>query len=266
MVCEAVWQPGGVCIPLFRPHCHPWVPPGTLAAGAGRVLLSAGGRAPPVTKGLVSGRTGDYQSLGGGLRPQSRAAHRVGPKRGAQRGVCAALAALDGAARALWRVLHLQEHGARALPRVQHEVVVVPHQAVGQGLGIEARECLPHDLQHSLPVLVIHEDVLAPVTTGSDGIDDAREFDAQWASRGACLRPAWAKDKAWPHPCSRLHCAVLAHRTTQGHYIPQPRSLDREARRDHPPTGNSIEIQTPCPLIAQTVEWQCPTWNSNTPF
>jgi len=68
------------------------------------------------------------------------------------------------------------------LPSVQHVVVVVAHQAVGHGLGIEARECLRYDCQQTLPVLVIDKDVLAPITKGGDVIDGAGEFDTQGAS------------------------------------------------------------------------------------
>jgi len=94
------------------------------------------------------------------------------------------------------------QQGQIPLPGVQHEVVVVGHQAVGQGLGIEARECLRHNRQQTLPVLVIDENVLAAVAAGGGVIDGTAEFDAQWTSRGTCLRPAWAKDTT-PRPlCS----------------------------------------------------------------
>jgi len=90
------------------------------------------------------------------------------------------------------------QQGEIALPGVQHEVVVVAHQAVGQGLGIEARECLRYDLQHTLPVQVIDEDVLAPVATGGDVIDGAGEFDAQWRSIAEGYARRCARDKACP--------------------------------------------------------------------
>ncbi len=37
------------------------------------------------------------------------------------------------------------QHGEIGLPGVQDEVVVVAHQAIGQGLGVEARERLRYD-------------------------------------------------------------------------------------------------------------------------
>jgi hypothetical protein len=73
---------------------------------------------------------------------------------------------------------------------------VVAHQAVGECLDIEARECLRHDRQQTPSVLVIDKDVFAPVTTGGDVIDGAGEFDAQWSSHGGRLRPEQAKVKA----------------------------------------------------------------------
>ena len=79
---------------------------------------------------------------------------------------------------------------------MQYEVVVVAHQAIGQGFSIEARQRLRHDLQQSVPVIVIDEDRLAPVTAGSDVIDSAREFDAQRTGHAATLRLEEAKGKA----------------------------------------------------------------------
>ncbi|UQS88258.1 hypothetical protein M5C90_21340 [Pseudomonas chlororaphis subsp. piscium] len=46
------------------------------------------------------------------------------------------------------------------LPGVEHEVVVVAHQAVGQHLGIEALHALSHDRQQSLAVGIVDEDRL----------------------------------------------------------------------------------------------------------
>jgi hypothetical protein len=37
------------------------------------------------------------------------------------------------------------QQGEIGLPGVQHEVVVVVHQAIGQGLGVEARQRLRDD-------------------------------------------------------------------------------------------------------------------------
>jgi hypothetical protein len=61
MVREAVWQLAGVCIPLFRPHCHPWVP--VRAVGPEQIVYffrEVVGVAA-VTKEVLSERTGDYQ-------------------------------------------------------------------------------------------------------------------------------------------------------------------------------------------------------------
>ena len=79
---------------------------------------------------------------------------------------------------------------------MQHEVVVIAHQAIGQGLGIETRQRLGYDLQQSVPVLVIDEDWLAPVTAGSDVIDSTREFDTQRTGHAGTLHREEAKGKA----------------------------------------------------------------------
>ena len=79
---------------------------------------------------------------------------------------------------------------------MQYEVVMVAHQAIGQGLGIEARQRLGHDLQQRVPVVVIDEGRLAPITAGSDVIDSARKFDAQRTGPTGTLRSEEAKGKA----------------------------------------------------------------------
>jgi hypothetical protein len=75
----------------------------------------------------------------------------------------------------MWRI-NMRQIG---LPGVQHEVVVVAHQAIGQGLGIEARQRLRHDLQQALPVLVVDKDRLPPVTARGDVIHRTGKFDTQ---------------------------------------------------------------------------------------
>src|ERR1700730_14922876 len=39
-LCQAVWQPGGICIPLLRPHGHPRAHAAPDATGAHRAFLS----------------------------------------------------------------------------------------------------------------------------------------------------------------------------------------------------------------------------------
>jgi hypothetical protein len=68
-----------------------------------------------------------------------------------------------------------------ALPGVQHEVVVVAHQAIRQQLRVEPRQPLGHHRQQPRSVCVVDKDVLAPVATRSDVIQRPREFDAQRA-------------------------------------------------------------------------------------
>lgn len=70
------------------------------------------------------------------------------------------------------------QHGQVRPSRVQNQVVMVAHKAIGQCTGIEAVQCGADDLQKRLPVRVIIEYRLTPVTPRSDVVDRAREFDA----------------------------------------------------------------------------------------
>lgn len=78
-------------------------------------------------------------------------------------------------------------HQARqvALARVQHEVVVVAHQAVRQHLGVEAVERMLEHGQVLDAVGVIAVDRLAAVTARGDVVDGAGEFEAEGAGHGA---------------------------------------------------------------------------------
>lgn len=88
-------------------------------------------------------------------------------------------------------------HQARqiGLPRAQHEVVVVAHQAIGEHLGVEALHGPPHDLQQTLAIAVVGEDRLAPVAARSDVVDGTLELDAKRACHGASVRTRGAKGK-----------------------------------------------------------------------
>ena len=65
------------------------------------------------------------------------------------------------------------------LAGVQHEVVVVVHQAVGQHLRAEALHALGQHGEQGSAVGVVHEDGLAPVAAGGDVVHGAGEFDAE---------------------------------------------------------------------------------------
>ena len=81
------------------------------------------------------------------------------------------------------------------LVRVLHEVIVVPHQAIGQHLGIKALHRLCHHLQQGTAVRVVHEDRLAPVAARGDVVDRAGEPDAQWAGHAGSLGGWIGKNK-----------------------------------------------------------------------
>ena len=81
------------------------------------------------------------------------------------------------------------------LPRVQNEVVVVAHQAVGQHLRIEAVRRLRQHGQQSVPVVISIEDRLAPIAARSHVIDGTGKLDAQWAGHGPTIRRVAGRGK-----------------------------------------------------------------------
>src|SRR6202040_2258165 len=120
-----------VCLPLLRPHCHLRLPQRAVAARAGCVLL-------PSDRRRLNGQQGDPEpayrrlpELGRSLRPQSSPADPMGREGRAQGRPCPALATPHGPGRRLRRLLHLQEHGARAKlsrqrPQICHQGSELP--------------------------------------------------------------------------------------------------------------------------------------------
>jgi len=114
IVHPAVRRSAGLRLPLLRPHCHLRLPQRLGAARAGGALL------PQRRRRCGGGQRGlepahrRLPGLGGSLRPQSSAADRMGREGRAQGRPCPALATPHGQGRRLWRLLHLQEHGAGA--------------------------------------------------------------------------------------------------------------------------------------------------------
>ena len=62
--------------------------------------------------------------------------------------------------------------------RVQHQVVVIAHLAIGQHLRVEPVHRLGNDFQLRVSVLVVAVDRLAPVAARGDVVDRAGELDA----------------------------------------------------------------------------------------
>ena len=65
--------------------------------------------------------------------------------------------------------------------RVQHEVIVVAHQAIGQYLGIKTGQPRRHHTQQRVAIHVVHKDQLAPVAARCNVVDHAGELDAKRA-------------------------------------------------------------------------------------
>lgn len=82
---------------------------------------------------------------------------------------------------------------------MQHEVVVVAHQAVAQHLRIEARQPLLHNAQQRRAFIVVREYALAPVAARSDVLHGTGELNAQRARhQGSCSFPVDLKLKTCP--------------------------------------------------------------------
>jgi hypothetical protein len=62
---------------------------------------------------------------------------------------------------------------------VQHKVVVVVHQAIGQNLGIKSRYAVGQHIEQGLPIDIILKDRLTTVTTRSHVVDGAWKFNAK---------------------------------------------------------------------------------------
>jgi hypothetical protein len=69
--------------------------------------------------------------------------------------------------------------------RVQHEVIVIAHQAIGQHLRFNALHALLQNAEQLSTVAVALENRLALVAAGGDVVDRIREFDSQGAGYGA---------------------------------------------------------------------------------
>jgi len=81
------------------------------------------------------------------------------------------------------------------LADVQHQVVVIAHQAIGQHLRVEAIRRLRDDLDLRPPIRIVAIDRLAPVTARGDVMDGAGKLDAQRAAHGAKLAVVDGKSK-----------------------------------------------------------------------
>jgi hypothetical protein len=70
------------------------------------------------------------------------------------------------------------------LPRVQHQVVVVAHLAVGQHLRVKPVHRMGDGFKLRLSIPVVAVDRFAPIATRRDVINRVGEFDAQGAGHG----------------------------------------------------------------------------------
>jgi hypothetical protein len=65
------------------------------------------------------------------------------------------------------------------LPRMQHQVVMVAHLAIGEQLRVEPVYRMGDGVKLRLPIKVVPIDRFAPVAARRDVIDRVGEFDAQ---------------------------------------------------------------------------------------
>jgi hypothetical protein len=79
--------------------------------------------------------------------------------------------------------------------RVQHEVIVIAHQAIGEHLHVKALHTLLQHAEQRSTVAVDLEDRLAPVAARCEVVDRIRELDAQGAGHGGGIAGVGAKGK-----------------------------------------------------------------------
>ena len=70
---------------------------------------------------------------------------------------------------------------------VQHKLVVVTHQPVGQQLGVEAVHRLGKHRQKCMSIPVVNKDRFAPVASRSNVVERTGELDSQWAGQARGL-------------------------------------------------------------------------------
>ena len=160
-------------------------------------------------------------------------------------------------------------HEARQvrLPRLQHQVIVVAHQAIGQHAGIEAVDSSPQNRQQPMAVGVVGEDLFAPVATRRHVIDGTGELDAQWAGHGgrqSCLgvknRKTSLRGSPWGWTtmgglnteCGVRSCLLRPHRILP-QKCPGSVSPPRDRRRclNLPRPGNrKLDAAVPCAIPA----------------
>ncbi len=78
-------------------------------------------------------------------------------------------------------------HQCRQIPlqRLNHEVVMVAHQAIREQPRVKPCQALRYDGQQASPVGVVNKDIFPSVTPGGDVIQRAGELDAKRAGHGA---------------------------------------------------------------------------------
>ena len=81
------------------------------------------------------------------------------------------------------------------LAGLDHQVVVVAHQAVSEHLGVEPIHCLGDHRQMTQAILVVAVNRLTPVAARGDVVDGVGELDAQGAGRGVVLKERLATGK-----------------------------------------------------------------------
>jgi hypothetical protein len=82
----------------------------------------------------------------------------------------------------IWPISCEHELGKIGLPVVDHKVVVIAHQAVGEHLSTKQPQRMPRNAKQACSIHAIHKDRFAPITSGYDVMDGSREFDSEGSS------------------------------------------------------------------------------------
>jgi len=90
--------------------------------------------------------------------------------------------------------------GEIRIRRLNEQVIMVAHQAVGVHQPVEPMTDTAKHIQEEMAVPSAEADVLSTVTTRGDVVQGARVFESKWSCRKACLDESRKKEGPDPWP------------------------------------------------------------------
>jgi hypothetical protein len=109
---QAVWQPAGLCISLFRSHGDSGIPAITDPGGTYCAFLPRRSGSVPHHQRCSVAKDHRIQAMGRSVCSEPSDSHGMGAERVAKRRLCPALLAANAAPQTVWSVFHSSEHGA----------------------------------------------------------------------------------------------------------------------------------------------------------